>query len=68
MTRAPSSLSAYVLHSHAWSETSLILELFSREQGRLLVVAKGAKRPYSQMRAAFPETHGSAQPAALGEA
>ncbi len=51
MTRAPSSLSAYVLHSHAWSETSLILELFSREQGRLLVVAKGAKRPYSQMRA-----------------
>ncbi len=51
MTRAQPSLSAYVLHSHAWSESSLILELFSREQGRLLVVAKGAKRPYSQMRA-----------------
>ena len=42
---------AYVLHSYAWSESSLILDLFTREQGRVVVVAKGAKRPYSQMRA-----------------
>ena len=47
--RAP--LTAYVLHSYAWSESSLILDLFTREQGRLAVAAKGAKRPYSQLRA-----------------
>src|SRR5829696_5596903 len=48
--RTPSTLSAYVLHRYDWSETSLILDLFTREQGRLAVVAKGAKRPYSQLR------------------
>jgi DNA repair protein RecO (recombination protein O) len=49
--RAPSGpLPAYVLHSHDWSETSLIVELFIRERGRVVVVAKGAKRPYSQQR------------------
>jgi len=42
---------AYVLHQWDWSESSLILELFTREQGRVAVVAKGAKRPYSQLRA-----------------
>lgn len=44
-------LAAYVLHRYDWSETSLILEVFTREQGRLAVAAKGAKRPYSQLRA-----------------
>jgi DNA repair protein RecO (recombination protein O) len=48
--RAPASLAAYVLHRYDWSESSLILDLFTREQGRLGVVAKGAKRPYSQLR------------------
>lgn len=43
-------LSAYVLHQYDWSESSLILELFTRERGRLAVAAKGAKRPYSQLR------------------
>jgi len=42
---------AYVLHHYDWSETSLILDLFTRDRGRLAVVAKGAKRPYSQLRA-----------------
>lgn len=41
---------AYVLHQWAWSETSLILDLFTRDQGRVAAVAKGAKRPYSQLR------------------
>ncbi len=41
---------AYVLHSHDWSESSLILDLFCREQGRVVAIAKGAKRPYSQLR------------------
>ncbi len=48
--RAPASLAAYVLHRYDWSESSLILDLFTREQGRLAVAAKGAKRPYSQLR------------------
>ena len=48
---APSPLAAYVLHSYAWSETSLIVELFTRERGRVVVAAKGAKRPFSQLRA-----------------
>jgi DNA repair protein RecO (recombination protein O) len=41
---------AYVLHHYDWSESSLILDLFTREHGRVAVVAKGAKRPYSQLR------------------
>jgi DNA repair protein RecO (recombination protein O) len=42
---------AFVLHQHDWSESSLILELFTREAGRVVAAAKGAKRPTSQMRA-----------------
>ena len=52
-TRAPrhaATLAAFVLHRYDWSESSLILDLFTREQGRLAVAAKGAKRPYSQLR------------------
>jgi DNA repair protein RecO (recombination protein O) len=47
-SRAP--LHAYVLHSYDWSETSLIVELFTRSQGRVVVAAKGAKRPTSNFR------------------
>ncbi len=47
-SRGPSP--AYVLHSHDWSESSLILDMFCREQGRVVAIAKGAKRPYSQLR------------------
>ena len=49
-SRTHSALLAYVLHRHDWSETSLIVELFTRERGRLVVVAKGAKRPTSNFR------------------
>jgi len=44
-------LTGYVLHHYDWSESSLILDLLTREQGRIVLVAKGAKRPYSQLRA-----------------
>ncbi len=47
---APTQLDSYVLHRWDWSESSLILDLFTRERGRVAVVAKGAKRPYSQLR------------------
>jgi DNA repair protein RecO (recombination protein O) len=50
VTKAAGPLSAYVLHQWAWSETSVVLDLFTREQGRVAAVAKGAKRPYSQLR------------------
>ena len=41
---------AYVLHRYDWSETSLILEVFTRHHGRIALVAKGAKRPSSSFR------------------
>ena len=44
------SLASYVLHHYDWSESSLILDVFTREQGRIAVAAKGAKRPFSQLR------------------
>ncbi len=50
-SRGSPALAAYVLHRYDWSETSLIVELFTRPQGRLVVAAKGAKRPTSQLRA-----------------
>lgn len=39
-----------VLHSTAWRETSLIVEAFTRDYGRMALVARGAKRPTSQYR------------------
>jgi DNA repair protein RecO (recombination protein O) len=48
--RVTTPLDAYVLHRYDWSETSLILDLFTRSKGRVTVAAKGAKRPYSQLR------------------
>jgi DNA repair protein RecO (recombination protein O) len=40
----------FVLHSYPWRETSLVVEFFSREFGRVALVARGAKRPTSQFR------------------
>ena len=41
---------AYVLHRYDWSESSLILEVFTRHYGRIALVAKGAKKPSSNFR------------------
>ena len=41
---------AFVLHSYPYKETSLIVEMFTREHGRIGLVAKGAKRPHSALR------------------
>ena len=43
-------MAAFVLHTHPYSETSLILEVFAREHGRLAVLARGARRPRSALR------------------
>ncbi len=40
-------LECYVLHRWDYGNTSLLVELFSRTQGRLPALAKGAKRPRS---------------------
>lgn len=56
MTRERIALQpAYLLHQHAWRETSRILEIFSRDHGRLGLVARGARRPRSPL-------HGVLQP------
>lgn len=41
---------AYILHSYAYSETSLILDVFARDYGRLPLLARGARRPRSALR------------------
>ena len=40
----------YVLHTYPFKETSLVVELFSQQFGRIAAVAKGARRPHSTMR------------------
>lgn len=41
---------AYVLHAIPYKETSLILDVFTRQHGRVALIAKGAKRPHSALR------------------
>ena len=49
-TKRISDEPAYVLHRYDWSESSLILDVFTRHHGRVALVAKGAKRPSSSFR------------------
>ncbi len=41
---------AYILHRYDWSESSLVLECFTRHRGRVALVAKGVKKPTSNFR------------------
>lgn len=41
---------AFVLHSYPFRETSLLVEVFSRRFGRVVLLAKGARRPRSALR------------------
>ncbi len=43
----------FVLHSYPYKETSLIVEVFARDHGRVPLIAKGAKRPHSKLRGAL---------------
>ncbi len=54
--------SAYVLHLHPYSETSLVVDVFTRDHGRLPLLARGARRPRSPMRGVLM----SFQPLQLG--
>ena len=40
----------FVLHSYMYKESSLIVDVFSRDHGRVALIAKGAKRPHSRLR------------------
>lgn len=41
---------AFLLHAYPFSETSLIIEIFARQHGRLALLARGARRPRSALR------------------
>ncbi len=41
---------SFVLHSYVYRESSLIVDVFTRDYGRVMLVAKGAKRPTSRLR------------------
>jgi DNA repair protein RecO (recombination protein O) len=41
---------AFVLHAHPYRETSLIVEALTADYGRVALVARGAKRPRSELR------------------
>jgi DNA repair protein RecO (recombination protein O) len=41
---------AFLLHAHPYSESSLVLDVFARDHGRLAVLARGARRPRSALR------------------
>ncbi|KWR92062.1 DNA repair protein RecO [Cupriavidus sp. IDO] len=47
----------FVLHAWPYRETSLILDVFTRDYGRMSMVAKGAKRPHSALRAVLQHFH-----------
>ena len=52
----------FVLHSYPYKETSLIVDVFTRDHGRVALVAKGAKRPHSRLRGVLQ----TFQPLSLG--
>ena len=41
---------AFILHQHDYSETSLLLEVFTSAHGRIGLIAKGARRPSGRLR------------------
>jgi len=50
MSKRVDGQAAYVLHLHPYSETSLVVDVFTREHGRVPLLARGARRPRSAMR------------------
>ncbi|GGP19820.1 DNA repair protein RecO [Silvimonas iriomotensis] len=40
----------FILHQYAWRETSRLIEVFSRDYGRVSIAARGVQRPGSQLR------------------
>lgn len=44
---------AYVLHSRPYRDTSLLVDFFTLEHGKISAVAKGARRPNSKLRSSI---------------
>jgi DNA repair protein RecO (recombination protein O) len=44
---------AYLLHRRPYSETSLLLDIFSRDHGRLTLIAKGCRKKKTQAQGLF---------------
>jgi DNA repair protein RecO (recombination protein O) len=57
MKRRADHQPAYVLHTYAYKETSLIVEAFTRAYGRVALLARGARRPRSAMRGVLLAFH-----------
>lgn len=47
----------FVLHTHPYKETSLIVEAFTKRYGRVALLARGARRPRSAMRGVLLAFH-----------
>jgi len=41
---------AYLLHTYPYRETSLVAEIYTRDTGRVALIARGARRPRSALR------------------
>lgn len=48
---------AYVLHAQPYKETSLLIEVFAQDFGRIAMVARGARRPRSELRGVLLAFH-----------
>jgi DNA repair protein RecO (recombination protein O) len=57
MKRRAEHQAAYVLHTYPYKETSLIIEAFARNFGRVALLARGARRPRSAMRGVLLSFH-----------
>jgi len=57
MKRRVDHQAGYVLHSYPYKETSLIVEVFSRDHGRVALLARGARRPRSALRGVLLAFH-----------
>src|SRR5688500_7080906 len=57
MKRRAEHQAAYVLHTYPYKETSLIVEVFARNFGRVALLARGARRPRSAMRGVLLSFH-----------
>lgn len=53
MTQRVDATAAYVLHTRPYRETSLLVDLLTLEHGLVSVVARGARRPGSRLRASL---------------
>ncbi len=53
MAQRVDATAAYVLHTRPYRETSLLVDLLTLEHGRVSVVARGARKPGSRLRASL---------------